>query len=399
MLNSINGKFVTLGVTGSIASYKAVDLASKLTQKGAKVDVIMTESSQKFVTPLAFQAVTHRTVSTTLFSTSSELGINHVALAERSDLVVVSPATATTMAKIALGLAPDSLTSTILATKAPVLIAPAMDANMYDNIATQENVRKLKSRGFLIVGPSVGRLASGLQGRGRLVETDELMRHIESSLHKISDLKGFKILVSAGGTKESIDPVRFISNRSSGKMGYSIAEAAGSRGAETVLVSATTSLPEPTNTRVINVETAVQMREAIIKESVEADALIMAAAVSDWRPVKTSTRKLKKTQHDTMKIELEKNPDILKEIHGDKLVKVGFAAETENIIANAKVKILEKDLHLIVANDITASDSGFGSDNNKVYILDRSNVVEELPLMTKLKVGHHILDRVATLIR
>lgn len=242
-------------------------------------------------------------------------------------------------------------------------------------------------------------MASGLQGKGRLVEPDELMGHIESSLHKSSDLKGFKILVSAGGTKESIDPVRFISNRSSGKMGYSIAEAAGSRGAETVLVSATTSLPKPTNTRVVNVETAVQMREAIIKESVEADVLIMAAAVSDWRPVKTSTRKLKKTQHDTMKIELTKNPDILKEIHGDKLVKVGFAAETENIITNAKIKILEKDLHLIVANDITASESGFGSDNNKVFILDRSNVVEELPLMTKLKVGHHILDRVATLIR
>ncbi len=399
MLDSINGKFVTLGVTGSIASYKAVDLASKLTQRGAKVDVIMTEASQNFVTPLAFQAVTHRTVSTTLFSTDSELGINHVALAERTNLVVVAPATATTMAKIALGLASDSLTSTILATKAPVLIAPAMDANMYENPATQENVRKLKSRGFLIVGPSIGRLASGLQGRGRLLETDELIRHIESCLDKSSDLEGLKILVSAGGTKESIDPVRFISNRSSGKMGYSIAEAAGSRGAETVLVSASTTLPDPTNTRVINVETAIQMREAVIKESVGADVLIMAAAVSDWSPVKTSKRKLKKTQHDTIKIELKKNPDILKEIPGDKLIKVGFAAETENIIDNAKVKMLEKDLHLIVANDITGSESGFGSDNNKVFILDRSNVVEELPLMTKLKVGHHILDRVVTLIQ
>ena len=397
MPNPLENKHVALGVTGSIASYKAVDLASKLVQNGALVDVIMTGEATRFVTPLTFQSITHRPVITDIFAPQSELSIDHVAIAERADIVVVAPATAHTMAKIAWGLADDALTTTILATRAPALIAPAMDANMYDNPATRENIEKLKTRGYVIVGPAEGRLASGLMGKGRLVETQELLGHIRAVVGKTSDLAGRKVVVSAGGTQEPIDPVRFISNRSSGKMGYAIAEAARDRGANTVLVSAPTSLSDPASIQVVKVENARQLREAVLHECKDADMLIMAAAVADWRPLNVSSQKVKKGASETWSVELTRNPDILSEVNGNNLVKVGFAAESEDLLSNAQSKLVGKGLHLIAANDITAADSGFSTDTNKITLLDRDGGIEELPLMTKYEVGHHILDRVVAL--
>ena len=397
MPNPLENKHVALGVTGSIASYKAVDLASKLVQNGALVDVIMTGEATRFVPPLTFQSITHRPVITDIFAPQSELSIDHVAIAERADIVVVAPATAHTMAKIAWGLADDALTTTILATRAPALIAPAMDANMYDNPATRENIEKLKTRGYVIVGPAEGRLASGLMGKGRLVETQELLGHIRAVVGKTSDLAGRKVVVSAGGTQEPIDPVRFISNRSSGKMGYAIAEAARDRGANTVLVSAPTSLSDPASIQVVKVENARQLREAVLHECKDADMLIMAAAVADWRPLNVSSQKVKKGASETWSVELTRNPDILSEVNGNNLVKVGFAAESEDLLSNAQSKLVGKGLHLIAANDITAADSGFSTDTNKITLLDRDGGIEELPLMTKYEVGHHILDRVVAL--
>ena len=397
MPNPLENKHVALGVTGSIASYKAVDLASKLVQNGALVDVIMTGEATRFVTPLTFQSIAHRPVITDIFAPQSELSMDHVAVAERADIVVVAPATAHTIAKIAWGLADDALTTTILATRALALIAPAMDANMYDNPATRENIEKLKTRGYVIVGPAEGRLASGLMGKGRLVETQELLGHIRAVLGKTSDLAGRKVVVSAGGTQEPIDPVRFISNRSSGKMGYAIAEAARDRGANTVLVSAPTSLSDPAGIQVVKVENARQLREAVLRECKDADTLIMAAAVADWRPLNVSSQKVKKGASETWSVELTRNPDILSEVNGNNLVKVGFAAESEDLLSNAQSKLVGKGLHLIAANDITAADSGFSTDTNKITLLDRDGGIEELPLMTKYEVGHHILDRVVAL--
>ena len=397
MPNPIEGKHIALGVTGSIACYKSVDLASKLALAGALVDVIMTENAANFLTPLTFRSITHRPVVTDLFQPQSELSMDHVAIAQRADVVVVAPATAHTIAKIAWGLADDALTSTILATQAPVILAPAMDAHMYENPATQENLDKLKSRGIFIAGPAEGRLASGLVGKGRMLETQELMGHIRMVLGREGDLAARKIVVSAGGTEEPMDPVRAIWNRSSGKMGYAIAEAARDRGSNAVVVSAPTALPDPVGVRVVRIQTGLEMRDAIVQESEDANALIMAAAVADWRPATVSRQKVKKEASDSWTIELTKNPDILAEIRGENLIKVGFAAESENLVANAQAKLVSKGLHLIVANDITAQDSGFAADDNRAVLLDREGAVEELPFMSKYDVAHRILDRVAAL--
>ena len=397
MPNPIEGKHIALGVTGSIACYKSVDLASKLAQAGALVDVIMTENAANFLTPLTFRSITHRPVVTDLFQPHSELSMDHVAIAQRADVVVVAPATAHTIAKIAWGLADDALTSTILATQAPVILAPAMDAHMYDNPATQENLDKLKSRGIFIAGPAEGRLASGLVGKGRMLETQELLGHIRMVLGREGDLASRKIVVSAGGTQEPMDPVRAIWNRSSGKMGYAIAEAARDRGSKAVVVSAPTALPDPVGVRVVRIKTGLEMRDAIVQECEDANALIMAAAVADWRPATVSRQKVKKEASDSWTIELTKNPDILAEIRGENLIKVGFAAESENLVANAQAKLVSKELHLIVANDITAQDSGFAADDNRAVLLDREGAVEELPFMSKYDVAHRILDRVAAL--
>ena len=393
----LSGKHVVLGVTGSIACYKAVDLASKLVQAGALVDTIMSYVATKFVTPLAFRAITHRDVVTEGFEAHSEFGSDHVALAQRADIVVIAPATVNCIAKLAAGLADDALTTTVVATKAPLLVAPAMDANMYDHPATQENLAKLRERDVVIAGPALGRLASGLTGMGRLLETPELMGYIAATLGMRGDLAGRTIVISAGGTSEPIDPVRVITNHSSGKMGYALAEAARDRGARVVLVTAPTSLPDPALVNTVRVRTAQEMCDAVLEHVQHADALIMAAAVADYRPAAESDQKIKKSGGD-LSIALTKTVDILESATGA-FVKVGFSAESQDLLQNAKSKVQSKGLDLIVANDVTEPDSGFGADTNKVALIDRELRVEELPLLTKYEVSHRVLDRVIRLFR
>ena len=394
MPSPLNNKRVVLGVTGSIACYKAADLASKLVQNGALVDVILTSAATQFVSELTFRSITHRSVFTDLYSSESELSINHVALAETADIIIVAPTTANTIAKIANGISDDVLTTTILATRAPIIIAPAMDANMFDNAATQANVTTLITRGVFIAGPANGRLASGLIGQGRMVEPSNIISSASMILGKDGDFSGKKIVVSAGGTEEAIDPVRNITNRSSGKMGYAIAEAARDRGAVVSLVAGPNTIPKPVGILVTNVQSAEEMKKVIETECEGADALIMAAAVADWRPLKKMDSKAKKSTSDTWSLELVKNPDIIGSIKNDSLIKVGFAAESENLIENGKSKVKSKNLDFIVANDITAKDSGFSVDTNKVTIIHANGNIESLPLMSKYDVGHSILDRV-----
>ena len=394
MPSPLNNKRVVLGVTGSIACYKAADLASKLVQNGALVDVILTSAATQFVSELTFRSITHRSVFTDLYSSESELSINHVALAETADIIIVAPTTANTIAKIANGISDDVLTTTILATRAPIIIAPAMDANMFDNAATQANVTTLITRGVFIAGPANGRLASGLIGQGRMVEPSNIISSASMILGKDGDFSGKKIVVSAGGTEEAIDPVRNITNRSSGKMGYAIAEAARDRGAIVSLVAAPNALPKPVGILVTKIQSAEEMKKVIDTECDGADALIMAAAVADWRPLKKMDSKAKKSTSDTWSLELVKNPDIIGSIKNDSLIKVGFAAESENLIENSKTKDKSKNLDFIVANDITAKDSGFSVDTNKVTIIHANGNIESLPLMSKYDVGHSILDRV-----
>ncbi|MEE3345952.1 MAG: bifunctional phosphopantothenoylcysteine decarboxylase/phosphopantothenate--cysteine ligase CoaBC [Chloroflexota bacterium] len=394
MPSPIQNKRIVLGVTGSIACYKAADLASKLVQSGALVDTVLTEAAREFVSELTFKSLTHREVHTSLYSPNSNLSINHVALAESADLIIVAPATANTIAKIANGISDDVLTTTILATTAPIIIAPAMDANMFDNPATEANVTTLIGRGFFIAGPAEGRLASGLMGKGRMIEPFDIMGAASMLLGKDGDLSGKKIVVSAGGTEEAIDPVRNITNRSSGKMGYAIAEAARDRGAMVSLVAAPNHLAKPIGISVTNIQSAEDMKKAIEDECLEADALIMAAAVADWKPLEKLDSKAKKDKSDHWSLELVKNPDIVAGINSSKLIKVGFAAESENLVENSKTKIESKNLDFIVANDITAADSGFSVDTNRVTIIHPDGTTEVLPLMSKYDVGHSILDRV-----
>ena len=394
MPSPIQNKRIVLGVTGSIACYKAADLASKLVQSGALVDTVLTEAAREFISELTFKSLTHREVHTSLYSPNSNLSINHVALAESADLIIVAPATANTIAKIANGISDDVLTTTILATTAPIIIAPAMDANMFDNPATEANITTLIGRGFFIAGPAEGRLASGLMGKGRMIEPFDIMGAASMLLGKDGDLSGKKIVVSAGGTEEAIDPVRNITNRSSGKMGYAIAEAARDRGAMVSLVAGPNHLAKPIGISVTNIQSAEDMKKAIEDECLEADALIMAAAVADWRPLEKLDSKAKKDKSDHWSLELVKNPDIVAGINSSKLIKVGFAAESENLVENSKTKIESKNLDFIVANDITAADSGFSVDTNRVTIIHPDGTTEVLPLMSKYDVGHSILDRV-----
>ena len=396
MPGPLENKRVILGVTGSIACYKALDLASKMVQAGALVDTVMSYGATQFVTPLAFRSITHREVVTDLFDTNSTYSIEHIELAQQADIVVIAPATAHCIAKLAAGLADDPLTTTILATTAPLLVAPAMDGGMFSHPATQENLAKLRQRGVMIAGPASGRLASGLIGTGRLLETPELLGHIAYALGKDGDLAGKTIVVSAGGTMEPIDPVRVITNHSSGKMGYALAEAGRDRGAKVILVAAPTGLPDPTLVEVVAVKTAQEMCDAVLERVKGADALIMAAAVADYRPTTEADQKIKKASAD-LTIDLAKTTDILEAATGD-FVKVGFSAETQNLVSNAKIKVGSKNLDLIVANDVTDPDSGFGIDTNKVTLIDRYLNVEELPVLTKYEVGHRILDRVSKLL-
>ena len=393
MPNILADKKIVLGVTGSIACYKAVDLASKLKQAGALVEVILTESAQQFLSPLSFNSITHQPVVTSLFDTNSEAGINHVALARRADIVVVAPATANTIAKIANGQADDALGTTVLATEAPIMVCPAMDGNMYESPATQANIATLKERGIHLAGPEVGHLASGQTGIGRLIEPQQIASHIRLILGRNGDLAGKKIVVSAGGTRESLDPVREITNRSSGKMGYAIAEAALDRGSSVVLVSTPTNLSSPVGATVVLVKDAADMYQAIITESKDADGLVMAAAVADWQPVASSGQKTKKSNKKTWAIELTQTPDIIASVSTKGLIKVGFAAETESVLQNAEAKIKSKNLDIVVANDVSSEQIGFGSDNNEVTIIDRLGRVEETGLLSKYDIAWQILDR------
>jgi phosphopantothenoylcysteine decarboxylase/phosphopantothenate--cysteine ligase len=393
----LRDRVIALGITGSIAAYKAVDIASRLTQAGVLVDVMMTEAATRFVTPLTLRSITRRAVFVDMFDPASELAEEHVELARRADVVAVAPATAATLARLAHGLAGDVVSLTVLATRAPVILAPAMDSQMYENAATQANIDLLRERGMTFVGPVEGRLASGRSGLGRLAEADEILGAIRYVLGRRGDLAGRKIVVSAGGTQEPIDPVRFVGNFSSGKMGYALAEAARDRGAEVVLVSAPVSLPCPYGVRLVPVRRAVEMRDAIAADCADADVLIMAAAVADYEPASRVEQKIKR-KGERLALELAETPDILAGVKG-KFVRVGFAAESQNVVRNATEKLSRKKLDLMVANDITAAGSGFGSDTNQVVMIDTSGRAESLPLLPKYDVAQRVLDRVVSLLK
>jgi phosphopantothenoylcysteine decarboxylase/phosphopantothenate--cysteine ligase len=388
----LSNKTIVLGITGSIAAYKAAEIASQLTQAGAKVNVIMTKEAIQFISPITLRAITGRAVVTKMFDLASELSIGHVSLAKAADIVVIAPATANIIAKLAAGIADDMLCCTVLATKAPVVIAPAMETDMYNNPITQDNLSKLKARNFMIIGPATGWLASGNEGPGRLADINDIMDSIRQVLQRSGDLADKHIVVTAGGTQEPIDPVRYISNRSSGKMGYALAEAARDRGAKVTLVTAPASLPEPVGVDVIKVNTAQEMRRAVEKVTPQADALVMAAAVADYRPTKAAKDKIKKGEAG-LTLKLECTPDILGSVKGN-FIKVGFAAESSNLMKNAKQKLKQKGLDFIVANDITANDSGFGTDTNRVAIIDREGKIDSLPLLAKREVAERVLDKV-----
>lgn len=385
-------KTVVLGITGSIAAYKAADIASKLFQAGAKVRVVMTKAATEFVSPLTLRAITTREVVTDMFAPAKEYSISHIALAEAADVVVIAPASADIIARLAYGIADDMLTGTVLATRAPVIVAPAMHAAMYQNPVTQENIARLKSRGVTIIEPETGYLASGGTGPGRLPATEKIIGIICQVLGRNGDYAGKKVVVTAGGTQEPLDPVRHISNRSSGKMGYAIAEAARDRGATVTLITAPTALPEPAGMEVVPVRTTAEMKEAVSKAVAQADALIMAAAVADYQAKKIAQEKIKKDS-SSLALELVRTPDILAEVSGN-FIKVGFAAESENLSANAREKLEKKNLDLIVANDITEAGCGFNADTNKITIISRDGKEDSLPLMSKRQAAEKILDRV-----
>ena len=391
------GKRVVLGVTGSIAAYKAADLASKLTQAGAQVDVLMTRAAQHFVGPMTFRAVTHRPVVTDHLDIGAEEAVEHIALARAADIMIVAPATANMIAKMAWGLADDPVSITALATEAPVVVAPAMDGGMWGKQSTVDAVQGLRAQGYAVAGPAQGRLASGLEGWGRMLEVPDLMGHLALVLGRRGDLAGRRIVVSAGGTREEIDPVRVISNRSSGKMGYAIAEAARDRGALVQLVSSA-ELPTPIGVRLWPVESYAEMRASVLEACFEADALVMAAAVADFRPADPSASKLKKGRTPGgISLRLAPNADFFHEVP-EGVLRVGFAAESEDLLANARSKLEDKGLALIAANDITQAGSGFGSDTNQVTLMDREGGTDELPLLPKYDVAQRLLDRVRALL-
>lgn len=392
----LNKKTVVLGVTGGIAAYKAADLSSKMTQAGANVKVIMTKGALEFIKPLTFEAITTNAVIYNMFETQAEHRINHIALSEIADVIVIAPATADIIAKIACGIADEMLTTTILATKAPVILVPAMHTAMWENPITQENIAKLKSRGFFVIEPAVGRLASGGYGPGRFPDTDSIIGQIKKILGRKGDLAGKRIVVTAGGTQEPIDPVRIITNRSSGKMGYSIVEAARDRGAEVTLITTPTAIAKPVGVNIVSVETAAQMKDAVLKAVAETDALIMAAAVADYQVARVAQNKIKK-EKGNLTLELINTPDILSEVKGN-FLKIGFAAESQDLLENARKKLINKKLDLIVANDITDENSGFGVDTNKVTLIGKDGAPEGLPVLSKKVVADRILDRVARLL-
>ncbi|MDV2990148.1 MAG: bifunctional phosphopantothenoylcysteine decarboxylase/phosphopantothenate--cysteine ligase CoaBC [Dehalogenimonas sp.] len=388
----LEGKTVVLGVTGSVAAYKAADIASKLTQNGARVEVVMTDSAQRFVTPLTFRAITNRPPVTSMWDMAGEYSIEHVSLAEAADVILIAPATANTIARLAYGFADDMICSTVLATKVPVIIAPAMNCTMYENAATQENIRKLKDRGVIFVEPETGHLACGTEGKGRLAAADVILGVLRHTLAQGGTLAGKTVVVTAGGTREAVDPVRYLGNRSSGKMGYELALAARDQGAAVKLI-ATTDLPASAGIEVIRVETAAEMLSAVQSAVKGAYALVMAAAVADYRPVAAATDKIKKGSGE-FDLKLESTEDILSAVKGD-FIRIGFAAETGDLIANAKKKLAAKNLDLIVANNVTVPGAGFGADTNKVTLLFKDGRVEDLPLMSKREVAERVMGEMA----
>lgn len=398
----LRDKKILLGVTGSIAAYKAADLASKLTQAGAQVDVILTEAATKFITPLTFQSVTGRKAYADLWGDDAH--VIHVGLGESADLLVIAPATADVIAKLAHGLANDLLTVTALAARCPVMIAPAMDVGMFEHPATQANLKVLVERGITVIGPAEGRMASGLMGKGRLVEPVELLGHIRLMVSRGGPFTGRKFVVTAGGTQEAIDPVRFISNHSSGKQGFAMAQAALDRGADVTLIAGPNSLPPIVGVKLANVRSAADMADAVLKACVDADALVMAAAVADFRPEAEAEQKIKRGVLEVYDLRLTKTVDILmavaeqRERTGKPTLTVGFAAETQNLIDNAREKVFKKKLSLIVANDVSAADSGFLVDTNRVTIVDAGGGAAELPLMSKADVAEAVCERIERLL-
>lgn len=398
---------IILGVCGSIAAYKAVDLASKLTQAGAQIDVVMTAAAQRFVSPLTFAAVSGRSVYSDMWSpeSSSDLPshIAHIGLAEDADLLVVAPATANTLAKLAHGLADDLLSITALASACPLLIAPAMDGNMYDSAAVQENCETLRRRGAQLIEPDTGRFASGLTGAGRLPETESLIGHIRRAIGRDGELASHKLVVTAGGTREAIDPVRFITNRSTGKQGYAIAQAALDAGANVVLISSAAGRPAPVGATLVSVDSAESMREAVLANVADASALIMAAAVADYRPQTVSEQKIKKSG-GSLNLPLTRTADILMAVKAQRaqtgypMIVVGFAAESENLVENASDKLQSKGLDLLVANDITATDAGFAADTNRVVVLDMDGGLHHIKRTSKADIGAYIIERIGGLL-
>lgn len=392
---SLRDRRVLVGLSGGIACYKACDVVRLLAQAGARVQVVMTAGAQQFVTPLTLQALSGRPVASDTFSLTQESEIGHIRLADEAELVLVAPATANVLAELAHGMAGDLLTTVLLATRAHLVLAPAMNVHMWEHVATQANLRTLVERGAEVVGPGVGSLACGYEGPGRLAEPAEIVEAVAARLSP-RDLQGERVLVSAGPTREAIDPVRYLSNCSSGKMGYAVARVARRRGAEVVLVTGPGELGAPPGVRTLAVTTAAEMQRALEVEFRAASVLVMAAAVADYRVRQPTDRKLKKGRA-TLTLELERTADILAGLaarKGRRLV-IGFAAETHDVTEEATRKLREKRLDLIVANDVTAPGAGFGSDTNVVQLLDADGSTEALPVLPKDDVAGRILDWVA----
>lgn len=391
----LQGKKIVLGVTGGIAVYKAVDLVSRLRKAGCEVRVVMTEHAQQFVTPLSFKEISGNAVATSMWNANQEFNVEHIALANWADAFLVAPATANILAKMACGLADDLLSTTLLAAQAPIVVCPAMNTGMYQNPATQENIAKLQERGVTVMPPAVGHLACGTSGPGRLPEPQQIVEFMSAFFAgREGDLRGLRVLVTAAGTREPIDPVRYVGNRSSGKMGYAVAQMAAERGADVLLISGPSALAAPPNVRVVNVETTNEMLEACLAAYGDVDIVIKAAAVADYRPRDVADQKIKKKTDDALTVVMDKNPDILKTLGAKKeqQVLVGFAAETQNLLANAREKVVKKNLDMIVANDVTAAGAGFNSDTNIVKFLFANGDVRELEQMPKVDVANKILD-------
>lgn len=400
MGNPLEGKQIMLGVTGSIAAYKAAELASQLTQQGALVSTLLTESAIEFITPLTFQSVSGQKAYTEADLWGGEGHVVHVNIGHTTDLLIIAPASANTIAKLATGIADNLLTVTALAANCQLIIAPAMDAGMYSHPATIQNIETLKSRGAIIIGPAEGHLASGLVGPGRMVEPDHILAQARYLLSRSAQLRGKKIIVTAGGTREALDAVRFLANYSTGKQGYAIAQAALDLGGDVVLISAPTTLKSPFGCQLIPVDDAQQMQAAVLSQIPDAHALIMAAAVADFRPANRQKEKIKK-EAGMRSLALEPTSDILKTVaeikkkDGLDLKIVGFAAESENLKHNAATKMRDKNMDMMVANDISDPQAGFGVDTNKVLLMYSDGSIEELPLMPKTEVAEKIIQHLA----